>query len=139
MNAIILGIGVTSFILLIYALLMRSDRGITAEELQEERRQNLEEEKRRLEDEPPLPSADGDLWLIQQPEPDHKLKENVTPSLTSAADRSNCPACGAIITANDERCPSCEIAFIADGSQKWTLGTAGPADGIFLSPIEFRE
>jgi hypothetical protein len=67
------------------------------------------------------------------------LKENVTASLTNAPERSRCPACGALITALDERCPSCEIAFVADGSQKWTLGTVGPVDGICLPPTEIRE
>jgi hypothetical protein len=77
--------------------------------------------------------------MTQQPEPDSKSKENVTPTLTNAANQSCCPACGAIITPNDEVCPSCEISFIADGSQKWTLGTVGPADGIFLPPTEVIE
>ncbi len=36
-----------------------------------------------------------------------------------------CRAIG--IRVDDERCPSCDIAFVADGSQKWTLGAVGPA------------
>jgi hypothetical protein len=79
------------------------------------------------------PAEEGMSHLSQQ------LKENVTPSLMSAADQSRCPACGAIITANDELCPSCEIAFVADGSQKWTLGPVGPADGIYRPHTEISE
>jgi hypothetical protein len=78
----------------------------------------------------------GTFNMTQQPGPDTKPKENVTPTLTNAANQSRCPACGAIITPNDEVCPSCEICFIADGSQKWMLGTVGPADGIFLPSTE---
>lgn len=77
--------------------------------------------------------------MTQQPEPHSKPNENVTRFLTNTADRSRCPACGAIITAYDERCPSCDIAFVADGTQKWTLGAVGPADGIFQPPSEFHE
>lgn len=77
--------------------------------------------------------------MTQRPEPNSKPEENVTRTLANAAARSYCPACGAIITANDERCPSCDIAFVADGSQKWTLGAVGPADGIFLPPTDFSE
>jgi Protein of unknown function (DUF2500) len=83
-------------------------------------------------------SADEDD-LAEPTEAATKPKENVTPVLMNAADRCFCPACGAIITANDESCPSCEISFVAEGSQKWTLGTVGPADGIYRPPTEVSE
>lgn len=138
MDAIVSVIAVTSLILLIYALFMRGGRGTHSVALQGEARQRLEDENRRLANEPLLPSTDGNSRLTQ-PELDPKPKQNVTPSLTNAADRSRCPACGAIITANDESCPSCEIRFVADGSRKWKLGTVGPADAIYLPPTEVRE
>jgi hypothetical protein len=98
-----------------------------------------EDENRRLADDPPLPPTDGNSRLSQQPEAAPKREENVTPSLTNTVERSRCPACGALITANEESCPSCEIAFVADGSPKWTLGTVGPADGIYRPPTEVSE
>jgi hypothetical protein len=98
-----------------------------------------EDENRRLADDPPLPPTDGNSRLSQQPEAAPKREENVTPSLTNTVERSRCPACGALITANDESCPSCEIAFVADGSPIWTLGTVGPADGIYRPPTEVSE
>jgi hypothetical protein len=98
-----------------------------------------EDENRRLADDPPLPPTDGNSRLSQQPEAAPKREENVTPSLTNTVERSRCPACGALITANEESCPSCEIAFVADGSPKWTLGTVGPADAIYRPPTEVSE
>ena len=126
MNVFISTIVLASAILLLYALLMRSSRSTyrATEALQRELHQRWEGEN---------------CQRTQQPEPDHQPKENVTPSLTTTADRSRCPACDAIITANDELCPSCDIAFVADGSQKWTLGAVGPADGIYLPPTGVKE
>jgi hypothetical protein len=123
MIVLVSAIVVTGVILLIYALLSRST---TSEALQGEVQQRLEDENHRRVDEPPLPSAEADWRLTQQP----ALRET---------DRSRCPACAAIITANDERCPSCDITFVADGSPKWTPGTVGPADGIYLPPTEVSE
>ena len=101
--------------------------------------QRLKHENRPLVDGLPLSATDVDSRLTQQPEPDPKPEEHVTESLTNAAVQSRCPACGASITANDESCPSCEISFVADGSPKWTLGTVGPADGIYRPPTEVSE
>jgi hypothetical protein len=137
MHMIFAAIAATGMTLLIYALHMRRGHGTNDEE--GEVQQRLEDEKDRLADEPPLPIADEDSWLTQQSEPDLERNENVTLSLTNAAPRSRCPACGAIITVHDERCPSCDIAFVADGSQQWTLGAVGPADGIFLPPTEVKK
>lgn len=124
MNAIFSTIVVTGIILVICAVFLRSGRGADSDEPQGEVRQRTEDEF---------------CQLTQQPEPDSQPSENVTPSRTPARSRSRCAACGAIITANDERCPSCDIAFVADGSQKWTLGAVGPADGIYLPPTQVRE
>lgn len=139
MNTIVTAIFLASFILLIRALLMRIVRSSDSEDLQEELQQRSTDKNRRRAAEAPLPSADGNSWLIQQPKPHPKSKENVTGSLTNEANPNHCPACGAIITSYDERCPSCEIAFVADGSRKWTLGTVGPADGIYRPPTEVSE
>jgi hypothetical protein len=133
MNVIFCVIAVASVVVLIYALLMRSSRGANSEALQGGVQQHSEDENRRLAD------ADGNSWLMQQSESDRTSKEHVTPTVTTTADRSRCPACGASITANDERCPSCEICFVTDGSPKWTLGTVGPADGIYLRSTEISE
>jgi hypothetical protein len=138
MNVIVWAIVVTGVILLFSALLGRSGRDTNSEALQDEVRQRVEEENRRWADERPLPSTEGKSWLTQ-PEPAPKMVENVTTSLTNTAVQSHCPACGAPITANDESCPSCEIAFVADGLQKWTPGTGAPADGIYRPPTEVGE
>ena len=124
MNAIFSTILVTGIILVICAVFLRSGRGADSDEPQGEVRQRTEDEF---------------CQPTQQPEPNFQPNENVTPSLTTKRNRSRCAACGAIITATDERCPSCDIAFVTDGSQKWTLGAVGPADGIFLPPREIRE
>ncbi len=131
-----IAIAVIGAYFLIDALHKWSNHGTSAEG--GEVRQRSEDENHHLADEPSLPSADKDSGLAQQSEPNPELNENVTQSLTSAANRSNCPACGARITVHDERCPSCDIAFVADGSQQWTLGTVGPADGICLPPTEVK-
>ena len=136
---IVSAIGVTSVILLIYVLIMRSARGAKSEAFQEEAYQRLEDENRRLADEPPVLSAEGDSRLTQQLEPALKSNESVTPFPSTATERSRCPACDGIITATDESCPSCEISFVTDGSQNWTPRTVGPADGIYLPPNEFSE
>jgi hypothetical protein len=66
-------------------------------------------------------------------------RDVVTPSPRKAGQRLHCPACSAPITEKDERCPSCDIAFISDGSQGWRLPAVGPADGIYLPPTDVRE
>lgn len=124
MNVIVSIIVAMGFVLLIRALLTRSSRDSSLDELRREVHQRTEDEF---------------CQLTQQLEPDSQSNENVTPFRTPSANRSRCAACGAIITANDERCPSCDIAFVADGSQKWTLGTVGPADGIYLPSTEVRK
>jgi hypothetical protein len=139
MNGIVSVIVVISVIFLIYALLMRSSRGTHSEALEEAGSQRLEDENQPLADGPPLPATDRDSRLTQQRKPAPRPEEHVTPSLTNAAGPGHCPACGALITAEDERCPSCEICFVADGSQKWTLGPLGPADGIYRSSTEVSE
>ena len=145
MNVIVLVV-VTGVILLIYDLVKRCERATDSEALQEEEQQRLEDESSRFEDEPRLLSAGENPWLIQEPETEMKPIENVTSILKNAADQSRCPACGAIITAKDERCPSCEISFVTDGIahvtdsfQKWTPRSVGPTDGICVPPTGFRE
>jgi hypothetical protein len=139
MNTVFSVILVAGAIVLIYELLMRSGRGTGSETIRAEVHQRWKIEVHRLIEESPLPSGDGNSRLTQQSGPDPEPNDSVTLSPTNAADRSLCPACGAIITANDERCPSCEIAFVTDGSQKWTLPAVGPADGIYLPSTEVRE
>jgi HPt (histidine-containing phosphotransfer) domain-containing protein len=146
MNVIVFAIAVANIILLIYVLITRSDHDINSEQLQKELRQHLEDESHRFAGESPFLSAHAKSWLAQQPESDTKPIENVTSSLKNLADQNRCPACGAIIAANDEKCPSCEISFVTDGNsfvtgaiQKWTPRTVGPADGIYRSPTEYRE
>jgi len=129
----------TGAILVISVLLIRRARGTPSEALQEELRQRYEDEGRRLADMASPSPTDGDTRLTQQPEPDPKPEEQLTDSPSSAADRSRCPACGASITANDESCPSCKIAFVADGPQKWTLGPVGPADAIYRPTTEITD
>jgi hypothetical protein len=136
MNGIVLAIVMASVILIVYALLMRSVRGINAKAPQTERHQQGSEENGRRAEEPSLAFTSGNAWLIQKPEPELQPHENGTPPLTNVANVSCCPACGASITENDERCPSCAICFVADGSPKWTPKAVGPADGIYLPPTE---
>ncbi len=97
------------------------------------------DDNRQRENEPPVSSEETDSRLSQQPDPAPDPQEGVTASPTNAAGRSHCPACAASITAKDERCPSCDICFVADGSQTWSLGAVGPADGIWLPPNEVSE
>jgi len=134
MNVIVLAILMISFILIVYSLLMRSVRGINVEAPPTEGQQRGRKDNDRRGEEPSLAFTNGNAWLIQQPEPDLHPPQNGTPPLTNAANGSCCPACGASITENDERCPSCDICFVADGSQKWTLKAVGPLDGIYLPP-----
>jgi hypothetical protein len=136
MNVMVSVIVMTSLVVLIFVLLTRSGRGTHPEALQEGVDQALQDETRPPADDSPLSPVEGDSRLTQQPERDPKVEEHVTESLTNAASQSRCPACGASITAHDESCPSCEISFVSDGSQKWTLGTAGPPDGIFRPPTD---
>jgi|SRR5579871_1697139 len=131
MNAIALALVVLSFILLLYLLLRQSRRGVDAAELQQEIRQRT--------DEPALQPPDEITSLMPQPKPDGNPNEMVTTSLPSAGDQTRCPACGETITAQDELCPSCGIAFVSDGSPKWTLGAAGPSDVIYRRPTEISE
>ena len=144
MDVIVPVLVLVGVLLLLYALLLRSSRQATGatQALQRELDQRGQEENRRLADEHPLPPADGDSGLTQPPERDAKRNEKVTPSPTNAADQSRCPACGAVITASDATCPSCEISFVtdsssvSDGFQKWTERTVGPADGICRPPTD---
>ncbi len=145
MNLIIFAIVVTGILLLIY-LLARSDHDKNREALQEEIRWRSKDESHQGANETSILSADADSWLTQQPESNPEPMENVTSSPKRSAEQSSCPACGAAITASDERCTSCEISFVTDGTsfitdslQKWALRTVGPADGIFRPPTEFRE
>jgi hypothetical protein len=90
-------------------------------------------------DAPPVPAAEGGSHLPQQPGKGPIPEGVVPPPPTTAGGRSRCPACSAPITANDERCPSCDISFISDGPQKWTAAPVGPADGIYRPPTEAGE
>ena len=139
LSVIVSTLVLTGVILLINVLIMRSGRGTNSGELQGEAYQRREDENHRLADEPAVSSAEGDARLTRQLEPDAKPIEAVTPFPTKAADQSRCPACDALITPNDESCPSCEISFVADGSQHWKPRTVGPADGIYLPPTEVSE
>jgi hypothetical protein len=139
MNLIVSAIVLTGVILLICVLLRSSGRGSNSETPQVEGRQRSEDENRRSADEPAFPSTERNSRLTQLPEPPPKPEENVTTSARNTPGRSHCPACGALITATDETCPSCEITFVSDGSQNWTLGNVGPADGICLPPTDVRE
>jgi hypothetical protein len=146
MNLIVLAIVLTGVILLIYDLVKRCDRATDSEALQEKVQQRLEDAGHRSAEESPHLSDGGISWLTQQTQADTKPVENVTSSLTNATEQSRCPACGAIITANDERCPACEISFVTDGNsfitdrlQKWTPRAVGPADGIYRPATDFRE
>jgi hypothetical protein len=87
----------------------------------------------------PVPAAEGGSHLAQQPGEGPIPKDVVPPPPMTAGGRGRCPACSAPITTNDERCPSCDIAFVADGPQKWTAAPVGPADGIYLPPTEVGE
>jgi len=136
MNVIVLAIVMTSVILIVYSLLMRSVRDIDAEARHPEGHQQGREENGRRVEEPSLAFTNGNDWLIQKSEPDRQPQENGAAPLTNAANASCCPACGASITANDERCPSCDICFVADGSPKWTPKAVGPSDGIYLPSTE---
>jgi hypothetical protein len=93
----------------------------------------------RESDDPPGPQAEGGPHLTQQPGGGPVPTDMVAPSLVKAAEHRRCPACSAPITVNDDRCPSCDISFISDGSQMWTLSAVGPADGICLPPTEVGE
>src|SRR5262249_22804506 len=86
-----------------------------------------------------VPPAEGASDLTQQPGRGPVPMDPVSPSPVRPADRSRCPACSALITAKDERCPCCDISFISDGSHDWTLSAVGPADGICLPPSEVGE
>jgi hypothetical protein len=131
MNLFFFSMLLTGIALLIY-LLVRSTGQDDASETPQDG------EGQRSEDEFALPAEEGNQRLTQQ-EPPPKPDENVTTSRRNTPGRSHCPACGEAITAYDERCPSCEITFVADGSKSWTLGNAGPADGICLPPTEISE
>jgi hypothetical protein len=78
-NVIVSAIVVTGVILLINVLIMRSRRGTTTEALKGGTYQRLEDENRRLADEPAVLSVEDDSRLTQQPDPDLKLGEAVTP------------------------------------------------------------
>ena len=81
-------------------------------------------------------SDDENLRWVDEPLSAQEAQEKVTTSARSASGRSRCPACGETITVHDDRCPSCEIAFVADGLQRWTLGNVGPPDGICAPPTD---
>ena len=138
LSVIVSTLVLTGVILLINVLIMRSRRGTNSGELQGEAYQRREDENHRLADEPPVSSAEGDARLTRQLEPEPNPNEAVTPFPTKV-DQGRCPACDALITPNDEICPSCEISFVADGSQYWKPRTVGPADGIYSPPTEVSE
>jgi hypothetical protein len=139
MNVLISTIGLASAIFLIYALLRLSARSTDAEPHLGDRQHQVKDAEHRQADEPALPETADNSWRLRPPEPDLKPNKSVTSSRTSATDGSRCPACGASITANDERCPSCDIRFVAYGSQKWRPKTVEPADGIYRPSTEVSE
>jgi hypothetical protein len=132
MNLIVVVLLLAGLVFLIYLLVKSIERHADPETPQGGGPQ-------RSEGELPRPTTETNPLLTQRPEPAPKPEEKLTASPRNAAGRSHCPACEALIMAYDERCPSCGIAFVADGLQGWTLGNAGPADGICRSPTDVSE
>lgn len=133
MNALITSLVLTGLVFLFRAMVKREGRTTDSEALQEEAHKRWEDKSSPLADElmclsTARPRVIGEPELVAKPE------GNVTPAIPNATDPSHCPACGALVTTHDESCPSCEISFVCDDSQRWVSSNVGPADGICLPP-----